>query len=419
MYDICIIGSGAGAGPIAYELTKIGAKVVVLEKGDFYNESDFSKDEIAYCRRSIITPNLKDEYHVVNNTPTFKSGWDFWNGSLVGGSSNLMSGFFHRLHPKDFRLLSEFGKIEGANIVDWPISYDELEPFYEKVERVVGVSGKIEPYKFQEPRSTKDFPYPPTFEHPISKLIDKANPNTMRTPRAILTTLKDDRDECYYSNYCGSYGCSSGAKGSSRTSLLQPILKEKNFTLITKAHVKRLIEDKKSVKEVEYVDSEGNTKTIKAEIFVVSCQAVESSRLLLNSYSKNFPKGLANNSGQVGKNLLFSAGGVVSGEFDKDNMDLKELMIQGVFVNRTIRDWYFLDDKTKGGILEILFEHANPIVKANKQKYQNGKLIWGKELQKKIYKKLNYKKQLDFEVFNGYHTSFRFCRPCRCIGYWH
>ncbi len=414
MYDFCIVGSGAGAGPIAYELTKSGAKVVILEKGDFYKESDFNKDEIANTRRDILTPNLKDEFHVLESfengsfveTPTFKSGWSFWNGNVVGGASNFMSGFFHRMHPKDFRLLSEFGAIKGANIANWPISYDELEPFYEKVERVVGVSGKIEPYKFSEPRSTKDFPYLPTIEHPISKLIDKSAKelgiNAMKTPRAILTKPQDARDECYYSNYCGSYGCSSGAKGSSRAALLQKALKSKNLTIITNAQVVKLIEKDKSVQEARYIDKDGDTKTIKAKIFVLAAGAVESSRLLLNSFSKNFPNGLANNSGQVGKNLLFTAGGVVSGEFDKDNINLEDLMINGVFVNRTIKDWYFLDDKTKGGIAEILFEHANPIAKANRQKLSDGKLIWGEELQKKIYEKLNHKKQLDFEIFNDW-----------------
>ncbi len=414
MYDFCIIGSGAGAGPIAYELTKSGAKVVILEKGDFYKEDDFNKDEVANTRRDILTPNLKDEFHVLESfengswikTPTFKSRWSFWNGNVVGGASNFMSGFFHRMHPKDFRLLSEFGKIKGANIANWPISYDELEPFYEKVERVVGVSGKIEPYKFSEPRSTKNFPYPPTIEHPISKLIDKSTKelglSTMKTPRAILTKLQGTRDKCYYSNYCGSYGCSSGAKGSSRAALLQKALKSKNLTIITNAQVVKLIEKDKSVQEARYIDKDGEEKTIKAEIFVLAAGAVESSRVLLNSFSKNFPNGLANNSGQVGKNLLFTAGGVVSGEFDKDSMSLEDLMIEGVFVNRTIKDWYFLDNKTKGGIVEILFEHANPIVKANRQKLSNGKLIWGEELQKKIYEKLNHKKQLNFEIFNDW-----------------
>jgi len=414
MYDICIIGSGAGAGPIAYELSNAGKKVLILEKGEFYKEEDFSKDEIAFCRRSIVTPKLKDEYHVIEDledgswraTPTYRSGWDFWNGNVVGGSSNFMSGFFHRLHPKDFRLLSEFGAIKGANIVDWPISYADMEPYYEKAERIVGISGKVTPYKFQEPRSTKDFPYPPTDEHPISKLIDKSckdiGVTAVKTPRAILSRAKGDRNACYYSNYCGSYGCSSGAKGSSRAALLQPALRTGNLTIITHAFVKKLHENNSRVTEAEYIDIDGNSKKIHAKIFVLAAQTIESSRLLLNSKSKNFPQGLANNSGQVGKNLLFSAGGIVSGEFDKDVIDLKELMVEGLFVNRTIKDWYFLDDKTKGGISEALFEHANPIVKANRQKWSNGELIWGEELQKKIYDKFNNKKQLNFEIFNDW-----------------
>ncbi len=414
MYDICVIGSGAGAGGVFYELTKAGADVIVLERGDFYKESDFSKDEIAYTRRDIIVPNLKDEFHVIESfkdnrwvkTATFKSGWNFNNGSLVGGSSNLMSGFFHRMHPKDFKLLSEFGPIDGANIIDWVIDYKDLEPFYEKVERVVGVSGKIEPYSFSEPRSTKDFPYPPTYEHPISKLIDKTSKKMglkpMKTPRAILSLKKGKRDECYYSNYCGSYGCSSGAKGSSRASLLQDILEEKNFTLLTNAHVIKLVEDKKIVKEAIYIDSSGQKKSIKAKIFVLAAQAVESSRLLLNSVSKNFPHGLANNNQEVGKNLLFTAGGIVSGEFNSSVMKLEELMVDGAFVNRTLRDWYFLDNRTKGGIAEILFEHANPIVKADREKYQNGDLVWGDELKKRVYERLNYKKELNFEIFNDW-----------------
>lgn len=120
-YDICIIGSGAGAGPIAYELTKIGKKVLILEKGAIYSEKDFSKDEIAYVRREIVTPNLKDEYHTIEEDidgtwtkfPTYDTGWSFWNGNILGGSSNFMSGYFHRLKPKDFRLKSEYGEIKA------------------------------------------------------------------------------------------------------------------------------------------------------------------------------------------------------------------------------------------------------------------------------------------------------------------
>lgn len=414
MFDICIVGSGAGAGPIAYELSGAGAKVLVLEKGNFYKEEDFSKDEVAFCRRSIISSKLKEEYHLIEEkegdswvaTPTYKSGWDFWNGNLVGGSSNLMSGFFHRMHPEDFRLKSAFGEIEGANIVDWPISYAVMEPFYEKVERVVGVSGEVTPFKFLEPRSTKNFPYPATKEHPISAYIDsvcaKLSIVAVKTPRAIISVEKGERSPCYYSNYCGSYGCSSGAKGSARAALLQPALQSGNLEIKTGCFVKKLHpNDKHEVETLEYVDALGKIHHVKAKKFVLAAQAIESVRLLLNSKSKFFPNGLANNSGQVGKNLLFSAGGVVSGEFDADVMPLKELMVEGYFVNRTIKDWYFVDGM-KGGIAEALFEHANPIVKANRQKWESGELVWGEKLYEKIDAKFNKQKQLNFEIFNDW-----------------
>ena len=414
-YDVCVVGSGAGAGPVVYELARAGKRVVVLEKGAFYKEEDFSKDEIAFCRRSIVTPRLSEEYHLIEEktgdrwvaTPTWKSGWDFWNGNVVGGSSNFMSGFFHRLHPKDFKLKSTFGAIEGANIEDWPIDYAEMEPYYTKVERIVGVSGAVTPWKFQEPRSTKTFPYPPTEEQPVSALIDKACAKlgvaSVKTPRAILSVPKDQRNACYYSNYCGSYGCSSGAKGSSRAALLQPALATGNVTILPKHHVSRLLTDEKGrVRAAECHTQEGVVE-IEADLFVVAAQAIETSRLLLNSKSRKFPDGLGNNYGQVGKNLLFSAGGVVSGELDETVLPHRALFTEGLFVNRTIKDWYFLDAKTKGGISEALFEHANPILKANRRKWsEEGELLWGKALQRRLLEQFTQKRLLQFEIFNDW-----------------
>jgi len=413
-YDVCIVGSGVGASGVAYTLAEAGKKVIMLERGGFYKEQDFSKDEIAYCKREIVTPNLKDFYHTIEDmekgewvkTPTHVTESTFFNGNIVGGSSNFMSGFFHRLKPNDFRLRSIYGDIEGANVEDWAISYDELEPYYEKAERVVGISGQVIPHKHQEPRSTKDFPYPPTDEHPISNLIDESckslKINSQKTPRAVLSKPKGDRASCYYSNYCGSYGCSSGAKGSARASLLQPALKTGNLTIKTYALVTKLNEKNSQVVSAEYIDTKTDkSHKIEAKIFVVAGQAVESCRLLLNSKSKKFPNGLANNSNQVGKNLIFSGGGAGGGEFDSSNFDLKKLMQEGTFVNRAIHDWYFTD-KMKGGIIEFLFEHANPISKASKQRWQNGELIWGAELQAQLVKKFKQTKKLNFEIFNDW-----------------
>lgn len=395
-YDICIIGSGAGAGPIAYELSLSGAKVVVLEKGEHFKREDFSKDELAYARRSIVTPNLKEEYHIIEELidgkwesySTKEVNWDFWNGNIVGGASNLMSGFFHRLDKTDFKLKSTFGNIKGANIEDWCISYEEFTPYYDKVDKIIGVTTN-------------------TIEHPINKLIDKktkeCNLTSSVTPRAILSENTNDRNGCYYSNYCGSYGCSSGAKGSSREALLNPALKSGNLTILSNMFVKRLNNVGNKVTEaVVYNKKTSKEELIKAKIFVVAAQSVESCRLLLNSTSKEYPNGLGNSSGQVGKNLLFSGGGIITGEIDEEIMPKDKLFIEGYFVNRAIKDWYKLD-KEKGGIVEFLFEHANPIRKAIIEKVgDDGKLVWGEEFYKKLEYKFKKTKQLNCEIFNDW-----------------
>ena len=417
-YDICIVGSGAGGSPIAYELSNAGYSVVVLEKGKNYTEKEFSKDELGVSRRDMFTPPLKEQKHIINEYSQSgeftrydgaESGWNFWNGSMVGGSSNLMSGYFHRMKPRDFKLRSSYGKIRGANVVDWAINYEDLEPYYEKVERVVGVSGRVVEHKFAEPRSTKSFPYPALQTNGVTKWFDKACIElgfvSIPTPRAVLSRSANKRDACYYSNFCGSYGCSSGAKGSARAALLQQCDAE----VITNAFVYKLDSQDGKVTGAHYYDENLRSHTINATIFVLSAQAIESSRLLLNSKNKEFPNGLANSSGEVGKNLIFSAGGSGSGRFVFDKLtqtQQTELMETGLFFNRSLQDWYDYDDgcrKYKGGTIDFLFEHQNIISRVNKELYdEDGNIMWGDKLAKKIEKNLKTSRVLTFEVFNDW-----------------
>jgi len=389
-YDVVIIGSGASGGAVAYTLCKAGFSVAVLEKGRLIKREEFSKDELAYCRRDIVTPNLF-------------------------GSSNFMSGMLHRLHPDDFRLKSKYGEIEGANIVDWPISYEELEPYYALAEELTGISGHYEPHPFEPPRSTPDFTQPPTRENAVVKLLDKSckelGIRPLVTPRAVLSRDKGERNACYYSNFCGSYGCSSGAKSSSREALLRPALATGKLTLLTNTHVKSLHTDSKE--HLSYalaVDTvTGKEKKIYGDIFVVAAQAHESARLLLNSANSHHPNGLANSSGELGRNLIFSGGGSGQGELHADalkEISFAELMQTGYFVNRSILDWYFIDDwwhgKFKGGSVEFMFEHQNIISRARKNNYEGGKMLWGGALADRLVERFSKQKSIRFEIFNDW-----------------
>ena len=435
-YDICIVGSGAGASPVAYTLAKAGAKVLVLEKGPWLTEKEFFKDELAISLHDAYNPKLTDEQHVIEEEyedndgnsfwqgeKTSDSGWTWWNGTVVGGSSNFMSGYFHRLKPIDFRLKTEFGAIDGANVADWPISYDELEPYYAMVEREVGVSGRVVEHPHQEPRSS-DFPYPPIAEVPMSSWIDKAAKNigyhAIPVPRAVLSQPAMGRRSCEYSGYCSSYGCSSGAKGSGRAALLNHAVATGNCTIKPNAKVYKIAtDDKAEITGVHYYDSVGREQSVTAKTYVVACQAVETSRLLLASKGEKFPNGLANNNGQVGKNLLFSGGGTGSGDFifdDLSDKQVNELKQVGPFVNRALQDWYQIDDKAfsgannkgaaKGGTIDFLF-HQNPISRARGTQWGvdaqgNDELLWGEALKQSMKHEFTSYKTLRFEVFNDW-----------------
>jgi len=417
-YDVCVVGSGAGAGPIAYELSKAGHKVVVLEKGAWYSEQDFKKDEML-SRRNIFRSKIKDERHVLEE-PNDDGSWssnttsEFWGGNIVGGASNFMSGYFHRLKPEDFRLLSEFGPIEGANIVDWPISYQDLEPYYTKVEKVVGVSGKVVAHPNLEPRSTKDFPFPPTAEHPIANWFDKAANELGFHPfpmaRGVLSQPFNDRNSCEYSGYCGSYGCHSGAKASSRASLLDQAVKTGNLDVITHAKVYHINTDEKgNAASVDYFDKNGTSHQVKAKIINIACYSIESSRLLLSSTGVKHPDGIGNQHQQIGKNLHCCAGGTGHGIFDLSKLSKEqanELKVRGPFFNRALQDWYFIDDKSvfdkkvKGGTIDFVFDPPSPTADANSLKWDdNDNLLWGSEYKKRLKSHFTQSRDFKFEVF--------------------
>ena len=420
--DVCIIGSGAGAAPVAYTLARAGYRVVILERGAWRTERDFTKDEIAATRRPIYTPPLHDDPQIVEyydgaGQVRRAEGMSFRNGTMVGGASNLMSGYFHRLKPVDFALRSTFGPIEGANVVDWPITYDDLAPWYRRVEQIVGVSGRVTPHPHAEPRERGDFPFPPTWEQPISAQIDAAcralGYHSFPTPRAILPHDALGRNGCSYSNYCGSYGCATGAKGSARAALLDPAVRSGRCEIRTHAFAYRIEADAQRAKAVHYYDRARRSHRIEAGVIVVAASPIESVRLLMNSTWPHHPDGIGNVR-QRGKNLIFSGGGSGQGQFELDRMTPQQrqgMLTFGAFVNRSLQDWYVYTHAgkaRKGGTIDFLFEHANPIARASRELYDaTGQIRRGRALQQHLARIFTQTRTLKFEVFNDWLPTDR------------
>jgi choline dehydrogenase-like flavoprotein len=394
---------------------------VVIEKGPWFKESDFFKDEIDECNRHKFTPRPQDEPQVVETLSgddwvaedAAGAGWEFWNGSMVGGATNIMSGFFLRMKPQDFRLRSEFGPIEGADVRDWPISYEDLEPYYAMVEREVGVSGRVRPHPFAEPRSTVDFPFPPTSEHPLAGWIDRAaekiGAHAFPMPRAILPYPHNGRNSCSYTGFCGNYGCATGAKGSARAALIDRAVKTGRCEIRPNCMAAGIVSDQKGLaRELRYFDSNGEEKRLSATIFVVACQPIETTRLLLMSIGPRHPDGLGNAKGILGSNLLFSSGASAEGAFPYERFDgaaLAELKLPLPFINRTVQDWYVIDDRrfgprAKGGSLDFMFVHPNPIALARWFAFSSGdRMTWGTQFKNDLRSYIKEARHVMVEVF--------------------
>ncbi len=414
--DVCIIGSGAGGAPLAHELAKAGAKVVVLEKGPWYKQSEFDHDEIKNSRRDYWVPYVSDEPHVVKSNGAMEGVQtsDGWTSNCVGGGTVHMSGFFYRLSPDDFGLKTKFGKVSGMNLADWPIEYKDLAPYYDRAELEIGVSGKQSNSPFAPPRK-RDFPLPPLATNPLGTLIDKGGEkvgvNIYDTPRGILSQDYQGRKACVYCDFCGSYGCESGAKSSTLSAVIPKAVATGRCEVRPESMVYELVVAKSGkVSEALYFDKDGNRKSQKARIFVVSATSVESARLLLNSKSNAHPDGLGNASGQVGRNLTFSTLGKGYGEFEVGSLPNDLQPHHPIhFINRSTRDFYFIDkykgDYNKGGAVGFLLPHRNPIFTAERISKKSTPPSWGAALQRDIKRHYDDIREIEFEIYGEFAAN--------------
>ncbi len=337
--DVCIIGCGGTGSIAAMVLAEAGVKVVALEAGPMWETKDYEPDELTGIGfGNDLGPkwnrNRVRWRDALTGDDSTRLGLDMMNG--VGGSTIHYAGHAWRLHPSDFRLRSSTierygpGALPaGSTVADWPVGYDELEQYYDRVERAIGVSGKagvlVPPEggrpislpggnPFEGPR-TSDYPMPPLRQHRLGRIVSKAAErlgyHPFMGPTAINSVDYDGRPATNYCGFCLGHGCRIRAKGSPDVNVLPRALWTGNLEIVSEANVIGLDVDEDSptgdslprLRAVRYAMG-GEVREVRAKVFMLASYTFENSRLLLHSRSARFPNGLCNNSGQVGKHFM-------------------------------------------------------------------------------------------------------------------
>ncbi len=297
-YDVIIIGSGAGGGTLAYKLAPSGKRILLIERGSYV-----PREKDNWNPRAV---NVEAKYHT-------KEVWHDKDGRelhphtnyFVGGNTKFYGAALFRLRVQDFGELRHHGGVSPA----WPITYDELEPYYTEAERLYHVHGARgeDP---TEPPAREPYPYPAVSHEPrIQHLADDFTRLGLRPFHTPLGVMLDEKNplasRCIRCDTCDGFACLVYAKADSQVCAVDPAVRHANVTLLTEAMVKRL-ETSPSGREVTKVSVErqGETLDFSADVVVVSCGAINSAALLLRSVNERHPRGLANSADVVGRHYM-------------------------------------------------------------------------------------------------------------------
>lgn len=303
---VVVIGTGAGGGVVANELAQKGIKVVALEAGGRYLPDDYVNDEWESFGQLawLDARSTSGDWRVAKDF----SGLPAWIVKAVGGTTTHWAGASLRFQAHEFKTKTNYGDVQGANLLDWPIDLVEMEPWYEKAETKLGVTRTGDRAGLPGNNNFKVF-------EAGAKALGYQEVHTGRM--AINSSDYDDRLACQQTGFCFQ-GCKWGAKWSAAYTDIPRGEATGNLEVRERAHVLKIEHnDSGKVTGVLYADKDGNQQLQKARIVCVAGNSIESPRLLLNSASAMFPDGLANSSGQVGRNYMRHMTGSVYAVFDK------------------------------------------------------------------------------------------------------
>ncbi len=312
-YDAIVVGAGAGGGVAAAILAEAGKKVLLIERGRNLTFESIGRDHLRNQRLSHYGHNAGPDIdgnprtHADGRTIRPHEGGYQNNAAAVGSGTVVYAGQAWRFMPQDFQMASLYGVPEGSSLADWCISYEDVEPYYEKIEWEMGVCGDHSQMPHL-PDYQKPYPMPaltlPLKSGVMQNALESLDWHSVRVPRLINSVPYLDRPACTNCQHCVGFACPVDAKNGTQNTMIPRALATGNCTLQAETMVSELLTSESGkVTGVKLLTEDGQSEDVTADVVVLSCGAVETARLLLNSKTKQEPNGIGNNSDQVGRHL--------------------------------------------------------------------------------------------------------------------
>ncbi len=382
-----VVGAGAGGGIVAKELAAANIQVTLFERGDWPSYDKHYNDELISQRvqdlGSSFGPDGKKNPRVIihdDGSRTVARHAVNHVAACVGSGTVSYGAMAWRFMPEDFQMKSTYGAVEGSTLDDWPITYEDLEPYYDKAEYEIGVAGDMSGNPFA-PNRHKPYPMPP-FEYSkegayLAEVCQKMGLHPFYIPMLRNSVPYNGRGACIRNRFCVGFACPVNAKNGTHNTVIPVAMQTGNCLVKTNSFVYQVhIDGKGHATAVSYYDENNKSQTLEADIIVISASATETARLLLNSKTTEFPDGIGNNTDQVGRNLQGHSYTGAGALFDFDILDLNS----GPNGTMAIMDYNHHNKGIIGGGLLANEFFAGPYAFTNNR--PPGYPRWGKEHKK-------------------------------------